>query len=145
MAHASHDLPTPLASLQAMLEAVEDGLAPIDQYLPAMGEQVRHLGTLVNDLFELARIDAGSAHPRELRDVRLDLLVASCVRGVAASAEARGVRLESRVNTPPRRPPAARPSTSSGCSSTSWRTPSATRPATARSLSCWSGRRTACA
>jgi len=104
VAHASHDLRTPLASLQAMLEAVEDGLAPPEQYLPAMGEQVRHLGRLVDDLFELARIDAGQL-TLELRDVRLDGLVASCVRGVAASAEARGVRVESRVDAaaPPAR------------------------------------------
>jgi signal transduction histidine kinase len=104
VAHASHDLRTPLASLQAMLEAVEDGLAPPELYLPAMGEQVRHLGRLVDDLFELARIDAGQL-TLELRDVRLDGLVASCVRGVAASAEARGVRVESRVDAaaPPAR------------------------------------------
>ena len=35
VAHASHDLRTPLASLQAMIEAVEDGLAPAEEYLPA--------------------------------------------------------------------------------------------------------------
>ena len=104
VAHASHDLRTPLASLQAMLEAVEDGLAPPEQYLPAMGDQVRHLARLVDDLFELARIDAGQL-TLELRDVRLDGLVAGCVRGVAASAEARGVRIESRVDAaaPPAR------------------------------------------
>jgi signal transduction histidine kinase len=65
---------------------------------------VRHLGALVDDLFELARIDAGQL-TLELRDVRLDGLVASCVRGVAASARARGVRVESRVDAaaPPAR------------------------------------------
>ncbi len=104
VAHASHDLRTPLASLQAMLEAVEDGLAPPEQYLPAMGDQVRHLARLVDDLFELARIDGGQLTV-ELRDVRLDRLVDGCVRGVAASAEARGVRVESRVDAaaPPAR------------------------------------------
>jgi signal transduction histidine kinase len=62
-----------------------------------MGEQVRHLARLVDDLFELARIDAGQL-TLELRDVRLDDLVEGCVRGVAASALARGVRVESRVD-----------------------------------------------
>jgi signal transduction histidine kinase len=96
VAHASHDLRTPLASLQAMLEAIEDGLVPAEDYLPAMHDQVRHLGRLVDDLFELARIDAG-ALDLELREVRLDGLVEGCVRGVEARAEARGVRLESHV------------------------------------------------
>lgn len=97
VAHASHDLRTPLASLQAMLEAIEDGLVPASAYLPAMHDQVRHLSGLVDDLFELARIDAG-ALTLELREVRLDGLVAGCVRGVEARAEARGIRLESRVD-----------------------------------------------
>lgn len=104
VAAASHDLRTPLASLQAMLEAVEDGIVPAERYVPVMAEQVRHLGGLVDDLFELARIDAGQLTV-ELRDVRLDGVVASCVRGVAASAQARGVRVESRVDAaaPPAR------------------------------------------
>ncbi|HEX2502458.1 MAG TPA: HAMP domain-containing sensor histidine kinase [Miltoncostaeaceae bacterium] len=96
VAHASHDLRTPLASLQVMLEAIEDGLAPPERYLPAMHDQVRHLSRLVDDLFELARIDAG-ALTLELREVALGGLVEGCVRGVEARARARGVRLESRV------------------------------------------------
>src|SRR5215208_7524266 len=67
---ASHDLRTPLASLQAMLEALEDGLGDPDRYLPAMREQVRRLGLLIDDLFELARIDAGVL-TLELRDAPL--------------------------------------------------------------------------
>jgi signal transduction histidine kinase len=98
VAHASHDLRTPLSSLQVMLEAIEDGLAPPERYLPTMGEQVRHLSRLVDDLFELARIDAG-ALTLELREVRLDGVVEGCVRGVEAAAAARGVRVESQVAT----------------------------------------------
>ena len=36
VAWASHDLRTPLASMQAMLEALEDGLAEPERYLPAL-------------------------------------------------------------------------------------------------------------
>jgi signal transduction histidine kinase len=96
VAWASHDLRTPLASMQAMLEALEDGLAPPDRYLPAMREQVRALGMLVDDLFELARIDAGVL-TLELHEAELGSLVASCVRGLEAEAQARGVRMEARV------------------------------------------------
>jgi signal transduction histidine kinase len=102
--HASHDLRTPLASIQVMLEAIEDGLAPPERYLPALHEQARHLASLVDDLFELARIDAG-ALSLELCEVHMDGLVASCIRGVEADAAARGVRVESRVLG---EPPAAR-------------------------------------
>ena len=60
VAWASHDLRTPIASMQAMIEALEDGLATPEDYLPTLREQVRALSTLVDDLFELARIDAGA-------------------------------------------------------------------------------------
>ena len=72
VAWASHDLRTPLASLRAMVEALEDGLASTDEYLPAIREQLETLTLLVEDLFELARIDAG-AITLELRDARLEI------------------------------------------------------------------------
>jgi two-component system sensor histidine kinase BaeS len=96
VAWASHDLRTPIASLQAMLEAVEDGVVRAERYLPAMHEQVQILARLVEDLFELARIDAGSL-TLELREAELAGLVESCVRGVEAEAQARHVQVESRV------------------------------------------------
>lgn len=108
VAHASHDLRTPLASLQAMIEALEDDIAAPAHYLPSMHAQVRHLSGLVDDLFELARIDAG-ALTLELGEVRLQGVVEDCVRGVGATAEARQVRLEMRVDgeVPPVRAAAA--------------------------------------
>ncbi len=96
VAWASHDLRTPLANMQAMLEALEDGLADPERYLPALREQVRTLGALVDDLFELARIDAG-ALTLELQEAPLPALVESCLRGMEAEAEARHVALASRV------------------------------------------------
>jgi len=96
IAWASHDLRTPIAALQAMLEAVEDGLTEPDRYLPAMHEQVRILARLVDDLFELARIDSG-ALTLELREAELAGLIESCVRGLEAEAQSRHVQVESRV------------------------------------------------
>ena len=96
VAWASHDLRTPIAALQAMLEAVEDGLVEPAHYLPAMQDQVRTLSRLVDDLFELARIDAG-ALTLELREAEVAGLVHSCVQGIEAEAQARGVRLETRL------------------------------------------------
>jgi signal transduction histidine kinase len=96
VAWASHDLRTPLASIQAMLEALEDGLAEPERYLPALREQFERLGMLVDDLFELARIDAG-ALTLELRAAPLSGLVHSCLRGLEAEAQARQVRLGAEV------------------------------------------------
>jgi signal transduction histidine kinase len=95
-AWASHDLRTPLASMQAMLEALEDGLADPEDYLPALRDQVRTLGLLVDDLFELARIDTGVL-TLELHEAQLSGLVRSCLRGLQAEAHARQVSLEADV------------------------------------------------
>jgi signal transduction histidine kinase len=96
VAWASHDLRTPIASLQAMIEALEDGLAEPADYLPTMREQIRSLGMLIDDLFELARIDAG-ALTLELREAFLPGLVEATVRGLQPQASARHISLEARV------------------------------------------------
>ena len=97
VAWASHDLRTPLASLRAMVEAVEDGLAEPAEYLPAIRAQTELLSELVEDLFELARIDSGSL-ALDLREAPLGELVDSCLESLEAGARARGVRLGSRLD-----------------------------------------------
>ena len=66
-----HDLRTPLSSLQAALEALQDGVAPDPAaYLRGMSHDLALLTRLVDDLFLLARIEAGRL---ELRPVEVDL------------------------------------------------------------------------
>ena len=96
VAWASHDLRTPLANMQAMLEALEDGLVEPETTLPVLREQVGVLSSLVDDLFELARIDAG-ALTLELRAAPLEPVVESCLRGVEADARRRGIDLAASV------------------------------------------------
>ena len=97
VAWASHDLRTPLANMQAMLEAVEDGLAAPADYVPELRDQVRVLTSLVDDLFELARIDSGTL-TLELRRTELGSVIRSCVRGVEAEARSRGITVAADLN-----------------------------------------------
>jgi two-component system sensor histidine kinase BaeS len=99
VAWASHDLRTPLASLRAMVEALEDGLATPDEYLPAVRAQTEILSRLVDDLFELALIDA-RVLTLELREVALGELVSSCLDALAADARAHEVRLAAQIEPP---------------------------------------------
>jgi signal transduction histidine kinase len=92
VAWASHDLRTPLASMQAMIEAIEDGLAEPGDYLPTLREQVRTLSLLVDDLFELARIDSG-ALTLELQRLPVAGVVDSALRLLEPEAAARHVDL----------------------------------------------------
>lgn len=88
-----HDLRTPLASLRAAVEALEDGLAPDPAaYLRGMASEVEHLGRLVDDLFTYARIESGRYEPvREPVDLRE--LADETIEVCAPIAHARGVDL----------------------------------------------------
>lgn len=59
----SHDLRTPLASLRAMTEAIDDGVVDdpptLRRYVAEMRRSVAQLGGMVDDLFELTQLDAG--------------------------------------------------------------------------------------
>jgi signal transduction histidine kinase len=92
VAWASHDLRAPITSLQAMLEAIEDGIVEPRHYLNPLQSQVRLLGALVDDLFELACIDSGAVS-LEFDVVDMAQLVGSCVHRFEAEAKAREVRL----------------------------------------------------
>ena len=59
----SHDLRTPLSTMRAMVEAMTDGVvtdpATCSRYLRAVSSEIDHLTSLINDLFELTKIEAG--------------------------------------------------------------------------------------
>jgi signal transduction histidine kinase len=70
-AAVSHDLRTPLASMQAALEALQDGLVDDpDRYLLSMKKDTEALAQMVDDLFLLARLESGDV---EIRKELIDL------------------------------------------------------------------------
>ncbi len=78
VAWVSHDLRTPLAALRGLAEALQDDVAPDrPRYLRQMVSEVDRLSGLVDDLFELSRIQAGT-----LRVDRQPVDLASLVAGV---------------------------------------------------------------
>ena len=96
VAAVSHDLRTPLASARALIEAVADGVvddpATRARYLASARSELAKLGRLVDDLFELARIDAGVLR-LELEETSLRDLVSDTLSSFGPEAERRGVRL----------------------------------------------------
>jgi signal transduction histidine kinase len=61
VAWIAHDLRTPMAGIMSMAEALEDDLAADPQrYHRQMREQVSRLSAMVDDLFELSKIDSGT-------------------------------------------------------------------------------------
>lgn len=92
VAWASHDLRAPVTSLRAMLEAIDDGVVEPREYMPVLQSQVRLLGALVDDLFELACIDAGTAS-LDLTSADLSALATTCLARFGLEARARDSRL----------------------------------------------------
>jgi signal transduction histidine kinase len=94
VAAASHDLRTPLASLRLLVEAVDDGVAgdDRDRYLGEIRTHVAVLSDLIDDLFELSRIEAGDIS-WTMRRVELGDLIGDTVAAFRTSAEERGVHL----------------------------------------------------
>jgi signal transduction histidine kinase len=104
VASISHDLRTPLAALRLMLAAIEDGVvdAPTrDRYLASMHTHVSALGSMVDDLFELSRLEAGDLD-WSIRQVELPQLVDEAVAAMRVEAEAKGVAVATELQPLPR-------------------------------------------
>ena len=103
VAWVSHDLRTPLAAIRAMVEALEDRVVEdsetVDRYHAMLRTETDRLAALVDDLFELSRTQAGALRLHVER-VSLGDLVSDAIAGVAPVAEAKGVRLEGRIDGP---------------------------------------------
>jgi signal transduction histidine kinase len=94
----SHDLRTPLAGLRAMAEALEDGVVDDpEQYYKQIGSAVDRLNQMVEDLFDLSRIQAGEVS-RNMESIPLDDLVSDCISALEPLAAAQDVRLTGSVN-----------------------------------------------
>jgi len=63
IAWVSHDLQTPLASVRAIVEALADGMvedaATQQRYLRTAQKDIQALSLLIDDLFQMAQLDAG--------------------------------------------------------------------------------------
>ncbi|WP_431930694.1 sensor histidine kinase [Micromonospora sp. RP3T] len=96
VAWVSHDLRTPLAGLRAMAEALEDGVVDepvtVAEYHRRIRIETDRMTRLVDDLFELSRINAGALR-LSLSTVALGDVVSDALAGAAPLAAARRIRL----------------------------------------------------
>ncbi|MGF7237297.1 MAG: sensor histidine kinase [Frankia sp.] len=96
IAWVSHDLRTPLAGIRAMAEALEDGVVndqvTVTRYLRRMRVDADRLAGMVDDLFQLSRLNAGTLRLSPSR-VLLNDIVSDALAAADPLARAKGVRL----------------------------------------------------
>jgi signal transduction histidine kinase len=100
VAAVSHDLRTPITSLRLLAEAVGDDIVDAEtrrRYLATMSTHIDALGALIDDLFELSRLEAGDIE-WSMERVRLDELVGETVAAMRPQAEAEGVSVVAEVD-----------------------------------------------
>ncbi len=97
IAWVGHDLQTPLASIRAILEALADGVVDdpetVQRYLATAQRDVRSLSMLIDDLFQMAQLDAGGL-PLDRASSSLADLISDTLESFSELAARRGVTLE---------------------------------------------------
>jgi len=98
VANVSHEIRTPLTVLTGFVETLQSLPLEADErarYLGLMGQQAQRMGTLVQDLLTLSRLE-GSAAPAMNQWTRAKALLAHCedeARGLSGRLSAKGHRL----------------------------------------------------
>jgi signal transduction histidine kinase len=100
IAAVSHDLRTPITSLRLLAEAIGDDIVEDPEtrrgYLRRMGTHIDALSVLIDDLFELSRLEAGDIS-WSIEQVPLQELVGETVEAMRVQAEAKGVAVLAEV------------------------------------------------
>lgn len=96
VAWAGHDLQTPLASVRAIVEALADGMVDDDEtrqrYLRTAQRDILSLSALIDDLFQMAQLDAGGLQ-LDIQANSLADLISDTLESFTALAERQQVRL----------------------------------------------------
>jgi signal transduction histidine kinase len=104
IANVSHDLKTPLTSVQGFSQAILDGAIKDEQgYRQAaaiINGEAQRMGRLVSDLLDLSRLQGGLV-ALELRPVELGPVLAQLVLSMQPQAGEAGVQLVAKLGTPP--------------------------------------------
>ena len=101
IAWVSHDLRTPLTGIRARVEALSDGVVSepqeVQRYLNTIHNDTQALNRLIDDLFELATIDAGGLklllQPCDFND-----LISDTVETMSVIAHNKGVKLSGQAD-----------------------------------------------
>jgi two-component system sensor histidine kinase BaeS len=99
MADISHELRTPLALIRSEIEAMQDGIRPLNlQQLGKLHGSAQQLNSLVDDLYDLALTDAGALNYRK-QDIDLAEILGAAAESVEHSFSKSGLSLKVQLPT----------------------------------------------
>src|SRR4051794_23677334 len=101
-AAVSHDLRTPITALSLLATAIDDEVVEDDkrrEYAARMNTHVRALSALIDDLFDLTRLQARELHWTTER-LALDELVVDAVEAMRPAADAGSVLVRAELDRP---------------------------------------------
>jgi signal transduction histidine kinase len=102
VAAVSHDLRTPITTLQLIAEGLEDDIFEPErgrEQLRSLATHVRALGSLIDDLFELSRLEAGDIR-WSMEQIQLDELLRDTIEAMRPHADAGGVVVRAELDQP---------------------------------------------
>ena len=100
LAAVSHDLRTPITSMRLLADALQDGLVEEEaraEYAARIGTHLLSLSGLIDDLFELSRLEAGDIR-WSMNTVALGELVCETVEAMRPQAAAQSVLMSAELH-----------------------------------------------
>ncbi|MGZ6389721.1 MAG: sensor histidine kinase [Ktedonobacterales bacterium] len=101
VAALSHDLRTPLTAVRALIEALDDGVVTdpdmVRRYQHTIRAEMRRLSGLMDDLFELSRMESGSLTLSRER-MSLEDVLSDALEGAHTMADLAGIQLDGQVD-----------------------------------------------
>lgn len=91
-AQVSHEMRTPLNSISGLVSLLMDNESKSGEYLPALQATSKHLNSIINDILDISKIDAGKLS-FELLDFDLSESIQAIIKGFEYEATNKGVSL----------------------------------------------------
>ncbi|MCX7711537.1 MAG: cell wall metabolism sensor histidine kinase WalK [Clostridia bacterium] len=96
IANVSHELRTPMTSIRGFIEGILDGTIPSERhqyYLTIVRDETTRLNRLVNDLLDLAKMEAGEMS-FQLKDFDINELIRRCIIKLETQITAKDLQVE---------------------------------------------------
>ncbi|MCX7843024.1 MAG: cell wall metabolism sensor histidine kinase WalK [Clostridia bacterium] len=96
IANVSHELRTPMTSIRGFIEGILDGTIPSERhsyYLGIVRDETNRLSRLVNDLLDLARMEAGEMN-FQFKSFNINELIRRCIIKLESIITGKGLQVE---------------------------------------------------